>query len=235
MVRLARWYEFAAGRLGDAHLCGSEAMRADLAAHGITARVLYDRPKEPARSIPGPAHEKLIAVCPLGWTADDDVGLLLDALAGLPETGCAIEIHLTGDGPLRAQWMERIRSFDRPGVEIRTGYLPEGDFRGLLRRADVGVSVHRSTSGLDLAMKVVDLFAACVPVCALDYGPAIREQIDDGVTGFLVDASSQLSALLARLLADPGILVKMRRSIESRWSETWSEAWQIHAADLFTP
>jgi len=74
-----------------------------------------------------------------------------------------------------------------------------------------------------------------VPVCALDYGPAIREQIDDGITGFLFDTSSQLSTLLARLLADPGILVKMRRSIESRWSETWSEAWQIHAADLFTP
>jgi beta-1,4-mannosyltransferase len=224
MVQIHNWYEGNAAHLADAHLCVSTAMRDDLARRwDVAATVLYDRPTEflqPCRQPGG-----LVVVCPCGWTADENVGLLLDALHRIP-TPAAFRLHLTGDGPFRASFHSQIQRLRDEGFSISTGFLPELEYRELLRSADLGLSLHTSSSGLDLAMKVVDLFAARVPVCAWDYREALREQIRDGVTGFLFKSAEELAALLRRLIADPSPLAEMRKHIEKDWQQTWDDAWE---------
>jgi beta-1,4-mannosyltransferase len=214
------------GARGDAHFCVSEAMKADLDERfGIRARVLYDRP---LRHLAAERGEILTAVCPAGWTADENMGMLIDAIALLPAG--RIEFHLTGHGPEYARLEPRIGKLREAGHAIRTGFLSDADYWALIARADIGISMHGSSSGLDLAMKVVDLFSGGVPVCAFDYGGCVREQIREGRTGFLFQNAAGLEAALSRCVNDPAMLAAMRRDVLENWSATWSEEWKRVAA-----
>jgi beta-1,4-mannosyltransferase len=228
-TRLAARHEGWMARRAGRHFCVSQAMQADLAGRfGVRADVLYDRPVACLSSTPG---TRLIAVCPAGWTADEDMPLLLDAL----ELAAAreIEIHLTGDGPLRAQIEPRIAALRAAGWQIHSGFLSEKEYRRLLSFCHFGLSLHRSSSGLDLAMKVVDLFAAGVPVCALDYGGSLSEQVSDGQTGFLFRTACDLATLLERLQREPSLLAPMRERIRGAWGTTWREEWRRVAGPVF--
>ena len=242
MLRLARWYELAAGRLAGAHLCVSAAFREDLAHSGIAARVLYDRPVELAPCAPPAARDRggrLVAVCPTGFAKDEDLGLLLAAVTGLVPAAAnprvILELHITGDGPGRADFEQRIAALALPAVVFHTGFHPWTVYRDLMRRADLGISLHRSSSGVDLPMKVVDMFAARVPVCALACGGSQSEQITDGVTGWLFSDAEQLAALLRSLIENPGLLDTARYNIARDWRETWAQAWEREAAPAFRP
>ena len=229
-TRLAARHEGWMARRAARHICVSQAMQADLGDRfGVRADVLYDRPLEYLSHLRGGAY--LVAVCPSGWTADEDIALLLDALEHLDAR--EIEIHITGDGPLRAQLEPRIAGLRAAGWAVHTGFLKEAEYRALLGRCHLGLSLHRSSSGLDLAMKVVDLFAAGVPVCALDYGGSLSEQVQDGETGFLFRTASELAGLLARLQRERSLLAPMRERIRERWNVTWSEEWRRVAGPVF--
>jgi beta-1,4-mannosyltransferase len=225
LTHLAERHECWMARRAARHLCVSQAMQADLAKRfGIRAEVLYDRPMAPLPPSRGAVSMPLIVVCPAGWTADEDMALLLDALAFSDARG--IEVHLTGDGPTRAPLETHIAGLRNAGWSIHTGFLSEPDYRALLARCHLGLSLHRSSSGLDLAMKVVDLFAAGVPVCALDYGPCVREQVRDGETGFLFRTASELARLLANLQRDPSPLERMAPRVRECWMTTWADQWR---------
>ena len=72
-------------------------------------------------------------------------------------------IFVTGRGPQRAEFELRMRQLDLRYVAFRTAWLEPGDYPLLLGSADLGVSLHSSSSGLDLPMKVVDM--CCVESC----------------------------------------------------------------------
>lgn len=106
------------------------------------------------------------------YTPDEDFNVVVDALYLLDqklweerkekETGPGVYLIVTGKGPLK-QIYQKI--FDECNdtlkyVTIETMWLEVEDYPKLVGSADLGVWLHYSSSGLDLPMKVVDMFAA---------------------------------------------------------------------------
>uniref|UniRef100_A0ABM0M406 Chitobiosyldiphosphodolichol beta-mannosyltransferase-like n=1 Tax=Saccoglossus kowalevskii TaxID=10224 RepID=A0ABM0M406_SACKO len=107
------------------------------------------------------------------WTEDEDFSILLSALekyeaaccessSGLPKIVCAI----TGKGPMKEYYQGIIATKKFQHVHICTPWLAAEDYPLLLGSADIGICLHTSSSGLDLPMKVVDMFGCGLPVCA---------------------------------------------------------------------
>lgn len=70
--------------------------------------------------------------------------------SGLP----ALLLLVTGRGPQKAHFQAAMQKLELRRVAFRTLWLEPGDYPLLLGTCDVGVSLHTSSSGLDLPMKV---------------------------------------------------------------------------------
>ena len=262
LTRLARRWEWILGRRADAHLCVSRAMAAELKRDaGIHAVVLYDRPAERFHPASAPARaairnrlavelrlaeSPLMVIAPTGWTADEDMGLLIDAAVRLDALIAAasaavpdVVIVASGRGPLRGEWDRRVTGLALRHVHLQSRWLPAPDYPSFLAAADVGVSLHRSASGVDLPMKIADLLGAGVPICALAYGPCLAEVLRDGETGLLFETAGELAAHLWTLLSsatdDRGALQKLRRNIAAASPERWRDGWTAAARPVLLP
>lgn len=101
---------------------------------------------------------------------------------------------------------------------------------------------HKSNTGLDLPMKVVDMFGAGLPVCAVDYD-CVTELVQPGSTGLLFRTPEELAQQLLDLLRgfsghaddeDGGQLAGLRAGVakeQSAWR--WQDNWQAVAAPVF--
>ncbi|RWS29425.1 chitobiosyldiphosphodolichol beta-mannosyltransferase-like protein [Leptotrombidium deliense] len=104
------------------------------------------------------------------WTEDEDFSLLIEALkfydlkssenSELPELVCVI----TGKGPLKDHYTEIIRNEKWRKVMFLLPWLEAEQYPKLLAACDLGVCLHTSSSGLDLPMKIVDMFGCGLPL-----------------------------------------------------------------------
>ena len=62
-------------------------------------------------------------------------------------------VIVTGKGPQKAMYRAAMHDLDLRHVAFRTLWLEPGDYPVLLGACDVGISLHTSSSGLDLPMK----------------------------------------------------------------------------------
>jgi beta-1,4-mannosyltransferase len=211
------------------------------------ATVVYDRPI----ACPGPlaseeraavlatvgesdVSSKSFAICPTSWTVDEDIELLLRGLIAWDRASATdLTVVITGKGPLRDQFEQTllVTSFRR--TRVHTCFLPPEGYRQLLRACDFGFSLHRSASGVDLPMKIVDCFGAGLPVLAYHYGPCLHEQVVQGQTGLFFCDEAELAAGLTEL-TNPETCQRFRTEVSQRERATWADEWNRRVRPLLS-
>ncbi|XP_010642443.1 chitobiosyldiphosphodolichol beta-mannosyltransferase isoform X2 [Fukomys damarensis] len=132
---------------------------------------------------------------------DEDFSILLAALEkfeqwasdgeSLPSLVCVI----TGKGPLKEHYIHLISQKRFRCIQVCTPWLEAEDYPLLLGSADLGVCLHKSSSGLDLPMKVVDMFGCCLPVCAVNF-KCLHELVQHGENGLVFEDAEELASQL---------------------------------------
>ncbi len=268
-VRLARWYERRDARRVDANICVSRGMASWLQnKFGVAPpTVLYDRPAAVFAPIERGERERFkqalygrlgvrlgrnaLIVCPTSWTDDEDFDLVIDAVNRLEDRIRGWEaaapgrrftdvvILVTGDGERRTRFERLFAGLPARRVQLRTRWLEPEEYPRVVGSADLGLCLHRSSSGLDIPMKVADLFGAGVPVCALDYGACLAERVRHGDNGVLFSTGRQLADVLFDLLetfpADQSALERLRAGARRSARPTWEEGWMNDARAVLLP
>ncbi|CAF0918519.1 unnamed protein product [Adineta ricciae] len=176
-----------------------------------------------------------IVVSSTSWSEDEKFELLFDALkrygshekTKLPSIVCIV----TGKGPLKEQFVDKLERerAQYPHVEFCFPWLDADDYPRLLGCADIGISLHQSSSGFDLPMKVVDMFAVGVPVCAVHYD-CIGELVKRDQNGVIFEDADDLCERLESLLHGfpdncPKLNSLKTNLIATLPNENWSKEW----------
>jgi beta-1,4-mannosyltransferase len=183
---------------------------------------------------------KLI-VSATSWTPDEDFSILLKALleydreatmqSFLGKGGEALPrllVIVTGKGPLKAYYESQFSTLELQSVDIKTAWLEPEDYPKLLACADLGISLHTSSSGLDLPMKVVDLFGCGVPVLAAGF-KCVGELVKDGINGKVFQEEEGLSGLLKHLFSNSTEWEILKNGALEETKERWEENWKKNA------
>ena len=111
----------------------------------------------------------------------------------------------------------------------------------ILSMADLGISLHTSSSGIDLPMKIVDFFGCGVPVISLNF-PAIGELVKNNCNGLItasnkdssVKQTDEIYRLITRAFTEPALLATLKEGAMAesklRWDENWSSVLNSHFA-----
>lgn len=186
-----------------------------------------------------------LLVSSTSWTPDEDFSVLLEALVNYSDLAITTHPHLpevlvvvTGKGPQKEAFLTRIKDLKAEEklemVTIETAFLSTSDYAMLLGSADLGVSLHTSSSGVDLPMKVVDMFGAGLPVVGWGNFEAWPELVHEGVNGKSFSDSKGLQELLMQLFGgDEELLEKLKEGAVEEGKLRWDEEWDRVAGTLF--
>ncbi|XP_040829315.1 chitobiosyldiphosphodolichol beta-mannosyltransferase isoform X1 [Ochotona curzoniae] len=184
-----------------------------------------------------------LLVSSTSWTEDEDFSILLAALEkfeqlslhgdSLPPLVCVI----TGKGPLKEYYSRLLGQRNFQHIQVCTPWLEAEDYPLLLGSADLGVCLHKSSSGLDLPMKVVDMFGCCLPVCAVTF-KCLHELVKHEENGLVFKDSDELAAQFQMLFSefpDPvGKLNLFRKNLRESQQLRWDESWERTVLPLLT-
>ncbi|WWC63065.1 uncharacterized protein I303_105664 [Kwoniella dejecticola CBS 10117] len=153
------------------------------------------------------ADRPALVVSSTSWTADEDFSLLitaLDAYQNSIDSGAVLPrllVIITGKGGLRAQFENEVSRKQWKDIVVRCVFLPAQDYPLLLGSADLGISLHTSSSGMDLPMKVVDMFGCQLPVLARGFS-CIDELVKDGQNGRVFDTGEEMGEQLINVIKE---------------------------------
>jgi beta-1,4-mannosyltransferase len=183
-----------------------------------------------------------LVISSTSWTPDEDFEVLLKAILVIDEhyvksnSKQKISFVITGKGPQLEMYKEKFKTLNLQHCTITTKFLPAEDYPRLLASGDIGVCLHYSSSGLDLPMKIVDMFGSCLPVCAIDY-KTLPELVKNGHNGLIFADYKELAAQLLDLLQDfpdKKRLKDMQEHLKSNFMQhRWDDEWN-NVRPLFT-
>lgn len=186
-----------------------------------------------------------LIVSSTSWTADEDFSVLLDALRDYSASATSDSPHLpellviiTGKGPLKEHYEAQIERLtvkqELEMVTITTAWLSFEDYATLLGAADLGVSLHTSSSGVDLPMKVVDMFGAGLPVLGYSNFTAWSELVQEDVNGKGFTSASQMSDILKSMMNPTSEQLKnLKQGAMQESRRRWASEWDPVAGRLF--
>ncbi|EDK40570.2 hypothetical protein PGUG_04668 [Meyerozyma guilliermondii ATCC 6260] len=254
LVRFLKLYEMILGRFAFYNLTVTKRMKrflvSDFGMNSKKISTLHDRPASSFKPLQELETTKMdilnshplfqditgvdkykILVSSTSFTPDEDFNILLDALKyyDSSEKNEPLLLIVTGKGPLKQAFRERVKDlrFSKK-VIVKTAWLSVEDYPVVLAIADLGVSLHTSSSGIDLPMKIVDFFGCGIPVISLDF-PAIDELVKHDYNGVVVTGKDQAKVIcqhLEHLFRDQEKLNRLKNgAIEeshTRWNENWN-------------
>ncbi|KAI9815194.1 MAG: mannosyltransferase [Thelocarpon impressellum] len=257
LVRIAKWYEYAFGGLASANFTVTDAMARVLREeHHVRTPILtlHDRPPAQFQPLSATARASFLRRLPetsgqadailagrtrllvssTSWTADEDFSLLLSALATYSTTGSPpILAIITGKGPQKAHYLAQIAALrsqkQLARATVLTAWLSTPDYAALLGAADLGVSLHTSSSGVDFPMKVVDMFGAGLPVLGWGGYEAWAELVHEGRNGRAFASAAELAAALVELFGKAAEgereLGRLREGAVREGRRRWDDEW----------
>ncbi|KAI8578033.1 hypothetical protein K450DRAFT_248715 [Umbelopsis ramanniana AG] len=183
-----------------------------------------------------------LIVSSTSWTEDEDFQILLDAILQY-ETNALDQptslyprllFVITGKGPLKSYYEEKISKLSLKRTRIITAWLEAVDYPLFLGTADLGVSLHKSTSGMDLPMKVVDMYGSGLPVCAVSFD-CLDELVHHGVNGMVFKNSSELADEFEELFVkNSSKLQELAKNVQDEYrNQSWENQWKEHLPQLF--
>ena len=166
-------------------------------------------------------NKPIVMISSTSWTPDEDFSMLLDSFIKTEEmikesiedkskkniyniTEDKIKkilFLITGRGPMRDKFMEKVAEANLKFFDVKSIWLESDDYPKLLSLVDLGVSLHYSSSGIDLPMKVVDMFSGCLPVASVYY-ETINELVKENINGFLFKNSKDLAKILKNVIIE---------------------------------
>lgn len=178
-----------------------------------------------------------LLVSSTSWTPDEDFSVFLDALCQYSQSTVSdqkqlpeLVVVITGKGPQKQYYSDTLGRLKAQGilenVHVYTDWLSFQDYARLLAAADLGISLHTSSSGVDLPMKVVDMFGAGLPVLGWGDFVAWPELVTEHVNGRSFKNADEMANCLRDLLR-PGIssLSKLKAGALIQSKRRWDQEW----------
>ena len=166
-------------------------------------------------------NKPIVMISSTSWTPDEDFSILLDSfikteemiLESIEDKGQKnlmnvdkekikkVLFLITGRGPLRDSFMKKVSEAKLKYFDVKSIWLESDDYPKLLSLVDLGISLHYSSSGIDLPMKVVDMFSGCLPVASIYYD-TIVELVEENKNGFLFKDDKELCKILKNVIIE---------------------------------
>lgn len=188
-------------------------------------------------------NEKII-VSSTSYTPDENLTKLFEALKLYVVHDASdkpkLRVIITGKGPMYDQTQAEIGQLRQDKqfneyITIYTVWLPSEDYPKILGVADLGVSLHESSSGWDLPMKIVDMFGCGIPCIALGF-PALSELVKHESNGLIVNDSNELANCLFKLFtssSSSSLYNQLKRGAIKESKIKWDSEWMEKIGPLF--